>query len=222
MNEILRIKDIYMDYEDKLKKPDMSVLNGLSLVMEKGDVFSIMGKSGVGKTSLINAIAGFERIKSGHIIINGSDASSNNVFIQPSKRNIGWVSQDSCLWPFMTMKENILYALKEGGDNKMNEIINVFGIAGIMDKYPNQVSTGEGKRVSIARAICSGAQLLLMDEPFSDLDSQTKEDIMDMISRIQRETKVTILIVSHNLEENISFSDRIFELEKGVLNEKKI
>ncbi len=222
MSEILRIKNIYMDYEGNSRKMDHSVLNCLSLVMERGDVFSIMGKSGVGKTTLINAIAGFERIKSGDIVIKGIDVSSNKVFLEPSKRNIGWVAQDSCLWPFMTMKENIGYGLKNGWTERINEIIEVFGINSIMNKYPNEVSKGEGKRVSIARAICCGAELLLMDEPFSDLDSQTKKDTMDMITRIQKDRNLTILMASHNLDENISFSDKIFELEKGVLNEKKI
>ena len=190
--------------------------------MERGDVFSIMGKSGVGKTTLINAIAGFEKIKAGKITINGKEVNSSKVYIEPYKRNIGWVSQNSCLWPFMTMKENILYGVNDDWDNKLNAIIELFGISGIMDKYPNEVSTGEGKRVSIARAICSGASLILMDEPFSDLDSQTKEDIMHTIKRIQVDRNLTILMASHNLYENISFSDKIFELEKGVLHEKKI
>jgi iron(III) transport system ATP-binding protein len=222
MSEILRINDIFKEYRLKPGKKFQTVLSGLNLVMNRGDIFSIMGKSGAGKTTLINTIAGFEPLKSGDIIIKGITASSDKIFIEPGKRGIGWVAQDSCLWPFMTMRENIEYALKDDWKKKMKELVGVFGIGGIMDKYPNEVSKGEGKRVSIARAICSGADLLLMDEPFSDLDYKTKKDLIDIILKIHDDTNLTILIASHNIEENISYSDKIFELEKGVLHEKNI
>jgi ABC-type molybdate transport system ATPase subunit len=167
-------------------------------------------------------ISGLEIPDSGKIIIDNLTVNSGKIFIEPYKRGIGYVFQNSTLWPHMTMEENINFALSEKYKSQKDEIVKISGIKEIMEKYPDQVSEGEGKRVSIVRAICSGAKLLLMDEPFSNLDEDIKKELMDLIKELHSKTELSILMVSHNIEENIRFSDKIFELKAGELYEKSI
>ncbi|MEA3424098.1 MAG: ATP-binding cassette domain-containing protein [Bacillota bacterium] len=216
MNNILEVINLSKTFDNK------PIISNLSFTMEKGDVFSIMGKSGIGKTTLLRMITGLEIPDSGEILINDKIVNSDKNFIEPYKRDIGFVFQNSVLWPHMTMNENILFAVSDEYKLKMKEIISISGIEEIMNKYPNEVSEGEGKRVSIARAICSGAKILIMDEPFANLDDEIKYQLINMIKDIHSKTGISILIVSHNIEENIKLSDRIFELIDGGLYEKKI
>jgi ABC-type sugar transport system ATPase subunit len=194
----------------------------LSFSLENREIVSIMGSSGAGKTTLLRMISGLEIPDSGKIIIDNLTVNSGKIFIEPYKRGIGYVFQNSTLWPHMTMEENINFALSEKYKSQKDEIVKISGIKEIMEKYPDQVSEGEGKRVSIVRAICSGAKLLLMDEPFSNLDEDIKKELMDLIKELHSKTELSILMVSHNIEENIRFSDKIFELKAGELYEKSI
>lgn len=214
MNNILEINKLNKKFGKQL------ITDNLDFSMKKGDIFSIMGKSGVGKSTLLKIIAGLENPDSGEIIINNTIVNSGEIFIEPYKRGIGFVFQNSNLWPHMNMKENILFALSDEYKQKMNEIIKIADIDNIMIKYPNEVSEGEGKRVSIVRAICSGAKLLLMDEPFSNLDDEMKYELINLIKKIHVKTEMTILTVSHNIDENYKLSNKIFVLSEGVLDEK--
>lgn len=216
MNSVLKVKNLKKGFKKQL------VIDNLDFDMNKGDIISIMGKSGVGKTTLLRMIAGLEIPDSGEIIINDMIVNSDKDFIEPYKRDIGFVFQNSVLWPHMTMTENILFAVSDDYRSKMNEIITISGIERIMDKYPNEVSEGEGKRVSIARAICSGAKTLLMDEPFANIDAKIKNELIDMIKDIHSKMEMSILIISHNIEDNKNISNKIFELINGELYEKNI
>lgn len=216
MNTILEVNNLNKTFDNK------PIIKNLSFTMKKGDVFSIMGKSGIGKTTLLRMITGLEIPDSGEILINDTIVNSDKDFIEPYKRDIGFVFQNSVLWPHMTMNENILFAVSDEYKLKMKEIISISGIEEIMNKYPNEVSEGEGKRVSIARAICSGAKILIMDEPFANLDDEIKDQLINMIKDIHSKTGISILMVSHNIEENKKLSDKIFELIDGELYEKKI
>jgi|LGOV01.1.fsa_nt_gb iron(III) transport system ATP-binding protein len=215
MNSVLEVKNLNKYFQNQL------IIKNLNFNMNKGDIISIMGKSGVGKTTLLRMIAGLEIPDSGEILINDKVVNSNKEFIEPYKRDIGFVFQKSALWPHMTMNENILFAISDDYKSKMNEIITISGIEKIMNKYPNEVSEGEGKRISIARAICSGAKILLMDEPFANLDDEIKGQLINMIKDIHNKTEISILMVSHDIEENRALSDKIFELINGELYEKK-
>jgi ABC-type sugar transport system ATPase subunit len=216
MSQILEIKKLYKKFNHQVIAQD------LSLTVNQGDIISIMGKSGIGKTTLLRMIAGLEKPDKGIIIIDHKIVNEDYFSIEPFKRGIGFVFQNATLWPHMTMSENINFALSEAYHDKKNEIIRLLGIQAIMEKYPDEVSEGEGKRVSVARAICSGAKLLLMDEPFSNLDSETKLELIDLIKALHQKTGLSILLVSHNIDENKAMANQIYELTDGALYEKKI
>jgi ABC-type sugar transport system ATPase subunit len=216
MNKILEISQLSKKFKNQV------IAKELSFSLENREIVSIMGSSGAGKTTLLRMISGLEIPDSGKIIIDNLTVNSGKIFIEPYKRGIGYVFQNSTLWPHMTMEENINFALSEKYKSQKDEIVKISGIKEIMEKYPDQVSEGEGKRVSIVRAICSGAKLLLMDEPFSNLDEDIKKELMDLIKELHSKTELSILMVSHNIEENIRFSDKIFELKAGELYEKSI
>ncbi len=216
MNRVLEVKNLNKNFQNQL------IIKNLNFTMNEGDIVSIMGKSGVGKTTLLRILSGLEIPDSGEILINDKVVNGDKEFIEPYKRDIGFVFQKSVLWPHMTMKENISFAISDDYKSKMNEIASISGIEKIMNKYPNEVSEGEGKRVSIARAICSGAKILLMDEPYANLDDEIKDQLINMIKDIHSKTDISILMVSHDIEENKALSDKIFELINGELYEKKI
>lgn len=214
MKNILEIKSIDKSYGSS------HILKSLDFSMSGSDLYSIMGKSGSGKTTLLRIIAGLEKADKGIVRIGGNIASGKDVFLHPSERRLGFVFQNSCLWPHMTMRENIGYAMSHEYESRLDDIAHIAGIDGIMDKYANEVSEGQGKRVSIVRALCSGADLILLDEPFANLDSAIKKSIMDLLGKIRDMDNTAMLMVSHNMEENVMFSDRIFQLEDGKLYEK--
>jgi len=214
MIEILKIEELYKNYGNK------KIISNLNFFVKKGEITTIMGKSGAGKTTLLKIIAGIKKPDEGSIYINGELVEGFKVSKPPYSRNVGFVFQDPALWPHMTVEENIKFPIKDKNYKEYQELIDILKIKDIQKNYPEEISGGEGKRVSIARAIISNPQLLIMDEPFTNLDEETKEETAKMIRMIHERKELTILTVGHIYEDNIRISERIFKLEKGVLNEE--
>ncbi len=214
MIEMLRIEKLYMSYGKK------RIIKDLNFIMKKGEITTIMGKSGAGKTTLLKIIAGIKKPDGGNIYINSELVEGSKVSKPPYSRNIGFVFQNPALWPHMTIEENIKFPIKDKNHKEYQEVIDILKIKDIQKSYPEEISGGEGKRVSIARAIISNPNLLIMDEPFTNLDEETKKDTAEMINKIHKRKGITILTVGHIYEDNIMISKRIFKLEKGVLNEE--
>jgi|LGVF01.2.fsa_nt_gb ABC-type sugar transport system ATPase subunit len=214
MKKMLVIEKLNKHYNQQM------IFNDLDFSLEYNKIYGVMGPSGIGKSTLLKIIAGLETIDEGRITINDELCHSKKYVMEPYKRNLGFVFQEATLWPHMTMRENIEFAIADNYKIRLEEIITTIGLKDIMHKYPNEISEGEAKRVSIARAICSGAKLLLLDEPYANLDEKTKIDLMNLIKMIQVKEKLTILMVSHDLSEHTFLSDKLFEIKAGKIYEK--
>ena len=180
----------------KVKNVSFSIKN-------EGDVICLLGPSGIGKTTILRTIAGLEKIKSGSIILNGKTISSNKINIEPENRNISLAFQDNSLFPHYTVEKNILLGSernKEKKDKKisLDEIVDLLDISQIFSKYPHQISAGEAQRASLARSLLTQPDLLLLDEPLSNVDQSFKEEIQVRLKKILNRLKITTIIVTHD------------------------
>ncbi|MCT4543583.1 MAG: ABC transporter ATP-binding protein [Vallitalea sp.] len=207
------------------KYGDISAIKGISLDINKGELLSILGPSGCGKSTLLYSVAGLEKPQEGEIKLNERllFSSYNNIFIAPEKRNIGLVFQNYALWPHMNIFKNIAYPLTIKKENKkvikqkVLDILNLVGLSGKEKKYPHQLSGGEQQRAAVARGIIMNPDILLLDEPFSNLDAKLRERMQDELKRIQKYTKLTMIHVTHDQEEAMRISDRIAIMNSGNL-----
>ena len=189
MNLIL--KSLSFSYEDE------EVLKDINFNFQSGVLNIVSGESGVGKTSLLNLIAGLERPSSGSIVLDNITQANSNHFIEPEKRNIGFVFQDFALFPHMNIESNITFAGES--DNKFfNRLVRSMSLADHLKKYPHEISGGQQQRVSIARALFSKPKILLVDEPISNQDKENKNEIIKIISEFIKNQNIICIIVSHD------------------------
>ena len=180
-----------------------SKVNNVSLTIEnQGDIVCLLGPSGIGKTTILRTIAGLEKIQSGKIVLKNKILSSDNTHIEPENRNISMGFQDNSLFPHYTVLENIKFGADRNKKKKkglnLNEINKLLHIEHIIDKYPHQISSGEAQRASLARSLLSNPDLLLLDEPLSNVDQNFKEEIQVKLKQILTEHKITTIIVTHD------------------------
>ena len=189
MNLIL--KSLNFSYENE------EVLKDINFNFQSGVLNIVSGESGVGKTSLLNLIAGLERPSSGSIVLDNITQADSNHFIEPEKRNIGFVFQDFALFPHMSIESNITFAGES--DNKFfNKLVRRMSLADHLKKYPHEISGGQQQRVSIARALFSKPKILLVDEPVSNQDKDNKTEIIKIISEFIKNQNIICIIVSHD------------------------
>tara|TARA_B000000477_G_scaffold113971_1_gene109913 strand:- start:80 stop:742 length:663 start_codon:yes stop_codon:yes gene_type:complete len=216
MNNILEIFDLNHSFDK-----EVYVLNNINLTVKSGEILSILGPSGCGKTTLLRIIAGLEKQANGIIKINNKIVSDQSCFIPPEKRNLGLIVQERSLFPHLTNYENILFGIKNLDDK--NEIardyLELFKIAHLKDKYPHEISGGEQQRIALARSLAPCPALLLMDEPFNALDEKLKIEMYAEIKKIFRQKNITVIMVSHDNEEARFFSDKIYEIDGGILSQ---
>jgi len=181
----------------------------------------LFGASGAGKSSVINMIAGLLDPKSGHIFINEKVLfdSSNNINLPPEKRRVGYVFQDSRLFPHMSVRKNILYGAKKRGNDKINleQICSLLGLDAFLDRYPDKLSGGERQRVAIARALLSRPDVLLMDEPMASLDASRRDELIHYIAKLPVLFNIPIIYVTHTMDEIIRLADYVGLMSKGDL-----
>ena len=173
------------------------VLKDINFNFQSGVLNIVSGESGVGKTSLLNLIAGLERPSSGSIVLDNITQADSNHFIEPEKRNIGFVFQDFALFPHMNIESNITFAGES--DNKFfNRLVRSMSLADHLKKYPHEISGGQQQRVSIARALFSKPKILLVDEPISNQDKENKNEIIKIISEFIKNQNIICIIISHD------------------------
>ena len=195
---------------------DHNILKDINLELEKDKIACILGPSGCGKTTLLKLIAGLEKVRSGTIYLNNNIVSSASHHLVTEKRKIGFLFQDYALFPHLSVKENLNFALKNNKINHdINEIIKIIKLPNSLHKYPHELSGGEQQRVALARAIISQPDFLLLDEPFSSLDLNLKEEIRDDTLHLLQKSNVTVLIVTHDPFEAMFISNKIYIMKKG-------
>ncbi len=198
------------------------VLKDFSLFLEKGELLSILGPSGCGKTTTLRTIAGFMAPAAGSIIINGKDYTGK----PPNKRNIGLVFQSYALFPHFTVFNNIAFGLrmrKTPGEvikKKVYNLIEMVGLSGLDARLPGQLSGGQRQRVALARAIVIEPNLLLLDEPLSNLDARLRINMRTELRRLQKKIGISMIYVTHDQAEALSLSDRIIVLRNGRIEQE--
>ena len=202
-------------------------VNDISLEIGASELFSFVGPSGCGKTTILRMIAGLERPDSGRIWLGGKLVASGESleFVQPQHRGLGMVFQSYALWPHMTVFENIAFGLRARKHTppevkKMAEdILEVMQIPALGERYPSELSGGQQQRVALAREFVTGARILLMDEPLSNLDARLRMDMRSELKRLQRETGVTLMYVTHDQLEALTLSSRIAVMRDGAIQQ---
>ncbi|WP_284037031.1 ABC transporter ATP-binding protein [Neobacillus sp. 114] len=198
-----------------------TVLNGIDLDVKQGELLTLLGPSGCGKTTTLNVIAGFIEIDQGEVYIKGKKMNG----VPTYKRDLGMVFQSYSLFPHMTIYENLNFGLSlhkvkgEESKRRINSVLELVKMTGLENRYPRELSGGQRQRVAIARALVVQPQLLLLDEPLSNLDAKLRHELRAEIKRLQKELGVTTIFVTHDQEEALSMSDRIVVMNKGSIDQ---
>lgn len=196
-------------------------LRDVSLAAEPGEVLCLLGPSGSGKTTLLRIAAGLEAQSHGRIVIDDREVAGPNVFLPPEKRGVGLMFQDFALFPHMTVLDNVRFGLTglsaKAAAAEATEALARVGLSHYADKYPHALSGGEQQRVALARALAPRPDVLLMDEPFSGLDSRLKEKVRADTLDILKESRATAIVVTHDAEEAMRMADRIALMKDGRL-----
>lgn len=192
------------------------ILKDINLNLEKDKIACILGPSGCGKTTLLKLIAGLEKIQTGEIFLNDIMVSSSSQHLATEKRKIGFLFQDYALFPHLSVKENLNFAIKNNKKltHNIDEIIEIIKLPYSLQKYPHELSGGEQQRVALARSIIAQPDFLLLDEPFSSLDLNLKEEIRDDTLHLLQKSNVTVLIVTHDPFEAMFISNKIYIMKK--------
>ncbi len=198
MDNFFEVKNVDFIIDGKTKVKNMSFS-----IEKEGDIVCLLGPSGIGKTTILRAIAGLQKIKNGHIKLKGKVLASDKINIEPENRNISLAFQENSLFPHYTVEKNILLGEEKNADNKdkqisFKEIVDILDISQILNQYPHQISAGEAQRASLARSLLSKPDLLLLDEPLSNVDQSHKEDIQEKLKKMLSKLKITTIIVTHD------------------------
>ena len=215
MNEvILKIQNLSHSYDD-----NQLSLKKINLLVNKGERLSIQGPSGSGKSTLLRLIAGLEEPHEGQIFINEEEVSSPGFSVPPEKRQIGMVVQDKALFPHLSIYENICFGIKKNTDKEqiVLDLLNLFKIEELKNKFPHQISGGEKQRVALARSMAPNPNFIMLDEAFSALDSDLKVSIYDEVLEIFQGKNITVILVTHDTEEAKILSTRQLNMDNGEL-----
>jgi iron(III) transport system ATP-binding protein len=200
---------------------EVRAVDGVNLVIEPGEMVTFLGPSGCGKTTTLRMVAGFEMPTSGHIFIGSEDVSTK----APNERDTAMVFQSYALFPHMTVEENVGYGLrfrkvsKQEAKQRVERIMELVGLKGLGKRAPGQLSGGQQQRVALARALVVEPQVLLFDEPLSNLDAKLREYMREEIRRVQQELRITAIYVTHDQSEAMALSDRIVVMNAGRIEQ---
>ena len=198
-----------------------AVLTAVSLDIKPHEVLSLLGPSGCGKTTLLRLIAGLERVDDGEIRIDGDVVSSPRRHVRPESRQVGMVFQDWALFPHLSVGDNVAYGLsrEERRGPRVNETLDLVGLGGLADRLPGTLSGGQQQRVALARALAPRPRALLLDEPFSNLDTTLRVQVRSEVHRLLRELGITAVFVTHDQEEAFVLGDRVAVMKGGVVEQ---
>ena len=210
--KILEIENLSKSYESKLE-----VVSDCSFSIESGNICAIVGESGSGKSTLFRLIAGLERPEKGSIKVKEKIVSNDKFIVAPKDRNVGLVFQDFSLFPHLTVKENIEFGLKKNKDEKVEKLLEIIKMENFPNRYPNELSGGQQQRVSLARSLAMDPELLLLDEPFSSLDTQLKSKIRQELRDIIKKIGISSVFITHDIIDALEIADEIIFMDNGKI-----
>jgi len=217
MTAVLEVVDLVHRYGDK------PVLDGVSFALAQGEIGCLLGPSGCGKTTVLRLIAGFEAPASGEILLAWRTVSRPGEIVPPEQRAIGMVFQDYALFPHLTISQNIAFGLKsldrEARQRRVREMLETVGLTGRDKAYPHELSGGQQQRVALARALAPQPRLLLLDEPFSNLDVDLREKLALEVREILKREGITALMVTHDQHEAFAMADSVGVMHQGVIQQ---
>jgi len=197
---------------------ETTAVDGASLCVERGAVVALLGPSGCGKTTLLRLIAGFERPDAGTVAVAEREVAGAGTWIAPEQRRVGMVFQDYALFPHLTVAENVGFGLpRRARAARVAELLAIVGLGDLGRRYPHELSGGQQQRVALARALAPSPELVLLDEPWSNVDPFLRESLRAEVSEIIRPLGVTVLLVTHDREEAFSLADRIALMRDGAV-----
>jgi len=215
---------LILDNVSKQYRPGQpAAVSGVNVSVESGELFTFVGESGSGKTTLLRLIAGFEIPTAGSITLAGRLVAGPDVLVPPERRNVRMVFQENTLFPHLNVIRNISFALNHSdrvqARVRISEVLDLFELQDLAERYPHELSGGQRQRVELARAMVTRPDLLLLDEPFSSLDVVLKNRVRDEICSILRSTRITTILVTHDIEDALTVSDRLAILQKGRIQQ---
>jgi iron(III) transport system ATP-binding protein len=216
---LLQLDQIVQSYHDR------KVVDGLSLSVEQGEIACLLGASGCGKTTVLRCIAGFEPVSAGSIQIGGVKVSSENTHVPPEQREVGMVFQDYALFPHLSVAQNVAFGLRKRSltsaqsQKRVAELLERVGLAREADKYPHQLSGGQQQRVALIRAIAPEPKLLLLDEPFSNLDVELRERLSLEVRHLLKDAGITAVLVTHDQNEAFAVADMVAVMREGRIEQ---
>ncbi|MES2563998.1 MAG: ABC transporter ATP-binding protein [Pseudomonadota bacterium] len=217
MSALLEVRQINQAYDSR------PVLEDLSFSLESGMIGCLLGPSGCGKTTVLRCIAGFEPITHGEIILRGETMSSVGRTVPTERRRVGMVFQDYALFPHLTIARNIAFGLRSasaaGRAARVAELLDIIGLSHVPTRYPHELSGGQQQRVALARALAPRPELLLLDEPFSNLDVEMRERLSLEVRQILKHEKTTAILVTHDQNEAFSIADAIGLMAHGRIEQ---
>lgn len=217
MNPVLELRSIGHAYDG------VPVVSGLSLSLERGAIGCLLGPSGCGKTTILRCIAGFETLTAGEIRINGRLVDGAGVRVPTEQRNVGVVFQDYALFPHLTVEANLGFGLHRWSaadrERRTREMLELIDLAGLGKRYPHEISGGQQQRVALARALAPQPDLLLMDEPFSNLDVDLRERLGQEVRDILKQQQTTALLVTHDQHEAFAMADEVGVMSAGRIQQ---
>jgi iron(III) transport system ATP-binding protein len=215
MSPLLKVEQLSVVLQDK------AILSELSLSLNDGDILGLVGASGCGKTTLLNAIAGFVKPESGSIIIDENIIVGAGEYLPAEKRQIGVIFQDYALFPHLTVRQNIAFGIaklsKVEQQKRIEHLLTILKLTPLIDKHIHQLSGGQQQRVAIARALAPQPKLLLLDEPFSNIDARLRNELMLEIRQLLKAVNTTAIFVTHNKDEVFTFADKMAVMAEGKL-----
>ena len=201
-----------------------NVIDDVSFTVDPGEILVILGASGCGKTTTLRCIAGLERPSSGSISIDGKVVADNQMNVPPEHRHLGMVFQSYALWPHMTVFDNVAYALrkfkKEEIREKVEASLALVGLEGFADRYPSMLSGGQQQRVALARSAAARPQVMLLDEPLSNLDAKLREHMRIELRRLINELGMTAIYITHDQSEAMALADKVIFMKDGKIEQQ--